>query len=268
MGFDLDAYLERIGLSGVEPDAAGLRALQEAQMRSIPFENFDPLLGKVPDLGLGEIFAKTVPGGRGGYCFELNLLFEAALGAVGFPVRRMLARVRMRGDNSAPRSHLALQVEAEGRSFLADAGFGGPGSLGPLELGVEGEQETPSGVFRLVADTETGETVLEARSGVGWVQLYGFDVAHVSEGEIAAANYACATWDQAPFGFHAMLGSYSGDARYGVFDRNLTVSRLECEERREFADFEDFAAVVKGEMGIGLDSATLQRAWDKIGGVG
>jgi len=237
-------------------------------MRNIPFENFDPLLGKVPALGLDESFAKTVVGRRGGYCFELNLLFEAALKAAGFPVRRMLARVRMRGDNSSPRSHLALRVEAEGRSFLADAGFGGPGSLGPLELGVEGEQETPSGVFRLAADTETGETVLEAQRDDGWLQLYGFDGARVSEGEIAVANYACATWDHMPFGFHAMLGSYSDERRYGVFDRSLTISGPEGEEGREFADFEEFAAIVSGEMGIGLDPAALRRAWDKIGGRG
>ena len=87
-------------------------------------------------------------------------------------------------------------------------------------------------------------------------------------GEIAVANYACATWDGAPFGFHAMLGSYSGERRYGVFDRNLTISGPKGEERREFADFDDFAAVVSGEMGIGLDSAALRRAWDKIGGGG
>ena len=265
MDFDLAAYLERVGLREVAPNAAGLRALQEAQMRAVPFENFDPLLGKVPALGLDEIFAKAVPGGRGGYCFELNLLFEAALKAAGFPVRRMLARVRMRGDNASARSHLALRVEAQGRAFLADAGFGGPGSLGPLELGVVGEQEVPNGVFRLVEDAATGETVLETYAGESWLQLYAFDGAHVSEGEISAANYACATWDQAPFGFHAMLGSYSGDRRYGVFDRNLTISGPEGEERRAFADFEDFAAVVAGEMGIGLDSALLRRAWDKIG---
>lgn len=265
MGFEFAAYLERIGLPSVEADAEGLRAFQEAQMRSVPFENFDPLLGKVPALGLPEIFAKCVPGRRGGYCFELNTLFEAALKAAGFSTRRMLARVRLRGGPDSPRSHLVLRVELEKGAFLADAGFGGPGSLAPLRLGHEGEQHTPNGVFRLVEDASTRETVFERREGEGWEQLYAFDGAHVTDGEIAVANYACATWDEAPFGKHAMLGSYSGDRRYGVFDRSLTVSGPDGEEQRELTAFEDFHDVVTGEMGIGLDRASLERAWRKIG---
>lgn len=266
MSFDFDAYLARIGLAGARPDEAGLRALQEAQMRAVPFENFDPLLGKVPALGVGEVFAKCVPCLRGGYCFELNTLFDTALQGAGFTARRMLARVRMRGGPDSPRSHLVLRVELENGAFLADAGFGGPGSLAPLRLVHDVEQHAPNGTFRLVEDAETGETVFERREGEGWLQLYAFDGARVTDGEIAAANYACATWDAAPFGAHAMLGSYSGDVRYGLFDRALTVTSPDGEERRELADFEEFHEVVAGKMGIGLDRATLECAWAKIGG--
>ena len=266
MAFDLAAYLERIGLPGVKPDAGGLRALQEAQLRSIPFENFDPLLGKVPGLGLADIFAKCVPGGRGGYCFELNTLFEAALKAAGLSTRRMLARVWLRGGPDAPRSHLVLRVELEEGVFLADAGFGGPGSLAPLRLGHEGEQQAPNGRFRLVDDPASGGTVFERLEGTEWQSLYAFDGAHVTDGDIAAANYACATWDAAPFGAHAMLGSYSGKVRYGLFDRNLTIARPGGEERRELTAFEDFRDLVSDGMGIGLDRASLARAWEKIGG--
>ena len=46
--FDFAAYLDRIGLTSVTPDLAGLTQLQQAQMRAIPFENFDPLLGRIP----------------------------------------------------------------------------------------------------------------------------------------------------------------------------------------------------------------------------
>lgn len=266
LGFDFDAYLARVGLASVRPDEAGLRALQEAQMRAIPFENFDPLLGKVPALGLDEVFAKCVPGGRGGYCFELNSLFDAALKAAGFTTRRMLARVRLRRGPDSPRSHLVLRVELPDGAFLADAGFGGPGSLAPLLLVHDVEQQAPNGTFRLVEDPASGETVFERREVESWQQLYAFDGAHVTDGDIAAANYVSATWERAPFGTHAMLGSHSGNTSYGLFDRSLTMTGPEGEKQRELATFEDFHNVVTGPMGFGLDRASLERAWKKIGG--
>lgn len=263
--FDLAAYLARIGIEEPRADVAGLFALQEAQMRSIPFENFDPLLGRVPLLGLGEICDKLIDGRRGGYCFELNALFGAALAAAGFAPWRMLARVRMRGGlDSAPRSHLVIRVETEGRTFLADAGFGGPGSLSPVELLPGVEQQAPNGVYRVIEDSATDELVLERLRDGQWMQLYSFDGAWVSNGEIAAANYLCATWDAAPFGYHAMLGAYAGDRRIGVFDRSLTMEGPAGIERRELANFEDFRRLVQEDMGIGLDAQSLERAWEKL----
>ncbi|MDD3797929.1 MAG: arylamine N-acetyltransferase [Novosphingobium sp.] len=261
--FDFAAYLARIGLPEVPAGIAGLRALQRSQMHAIAFENFDPLLGKVPELGLADISTKIVDGGRGGYCFELNGLFEAALKAAGFATRRVLARVRLRGDHAAPRSHLALRVEAEGRFFLADAGFGGPGPLEPVEIGVEGGQALANGVFRLVDDPASEELVLERQAGDSWQGLYGVDFAHVSDGEIAAANYFSATWDRAPFGSHAMLGAWRGETKLGLFDRSLSVEGAEGVERRELSDFEAFVSLIREDMGIALDRDALARVWEK-----
>jgi len=264
--FDFGAYLGRIGLERPGADATGLRGLQEAHMRSIAFENFDPLLGNVPALGLGELFDKIVRRGRGGYCFEQNGLFEAALNAAGFATRRMLARVRMRFGPEGARSHLVLRVDIGSEAWLADAGFGGPGPLHPLRLDVAGEQEMPNGAYRLVADEARGETVVERRESEGWMQLYAFDGARVSDGEIASANHFCATWDQVPFAAHLLAGAWCGERRYGLFDRALTVSGPDGEEQRELVSIGDFAALVTGEMGIALESAALERAWEKIGG--
>lgn len=265
MGLDFAAYLKRVGLDGIALCADGLRALQEAQLRAIPFENFDPLLGEVPDLAPDAVFDKLVMRRRGGYCFELNTLFEGALKASGFSVRRVLARVRMRGDSEAPRSHLVLLVEADGQEFLADAGFGGPGSLHPLPLDVAAEQLTPSGTYRLTQDAGRGETVLERRGADGWVQLYAFDRARVSDGEIAAANYSCATWGEAPFASHVLAGGYDGDLRYGLFDRQVSITGPDGVEQRDLAEFGQFAEFVTGRLGIALDRVSLERAWAKSG---
>ena len=66
-GIDLARYLARIGYSG--PRAASLdvlRALSQAHMGAIPFENLDVLLGRPIALDLPALEAKLVSGGRGG----------------------------------------------------------------------------------------------------------------------------------------------------------------------------------------------------------
>ena len=241
--------------------------MQAAHLHAVPFENFDPLLGKVPAVDLAGICAKIVDGRRGGYCFEQNSLFDAALKAGGFSTRRALARVRMRFGTEAARSHLVLLVEIDGQVWLADVGFGGPGSLAPLLLEIGTEQQVPNGTYRFTEDTEREETVLERLDEDGWLELYAFDRSRVSDGEIAAANYSCATWSEAPFSSHLLLGCFVGDVRYGVFDRSLSIERADGIERREFSDFEDFAGFVSGEAGIGLSREALAEAWGKIASV-
>ncbi|WP_253075258.1 arylamine N-acetyltransferase [Bradyrhizobium sp. 138] len=57
MAFKIATYLDRIGLAQVPTTLDGLLALQQAQMRAIPYENFDVLLGDIPDLTEKSIWA-------------------------------------------------------------------------------------------------------------------------------------------------------------------------------------------------------------------
>ncbi|MGY3079549.1 arylamine N-acetyltransferase [Bradyrhizobium sp. LM6.10] len=50
MAFKIATYLDRIALAQVPTTVDGLLALQQAQMRAIPYENIDVLLGDIPDL--------------------------------------------------------------------------------------------------------------------------------------------------------------------------------------------------------------------------
>lgn len=266
--FDISAYLGRIGQATIPHTFEGLSTLQAAQLRAIPFENIDALVGRTPDLEPQAIFRKAVLRGRGGYCFELNALLSDALVSLGFPVRRALARVRMGASSGGPRSHLALQTEIGGRRYVVDAGFGGPGPLAPLEIDTEDEQAAPNGRYRITGDPVSREKVVERRTADGWFSLYGFDDAHVGDMDIEAANHLCATWSKSPFTSHLMLSGYSGNDRLGVFDRALTVENPSGVERRDFAGFPDFADTLVGRLGLSLDHETLQFVWERIRGAG
>ncbi len=90
---NLQAYLQRINYTGpLNPTAATLRALHQAHLLAVPFENLDIHLSRpiVPDEAT--LFHKIAEGRRGGFCYELNGLFAAVLRGLGFDVTLLSAR--------------------------------------------------------------------------------------------------------------------------------------------------------------------------------
>jgi len=158
-GFDLGAYLARIGLDAPPPvSVEGLALLVRAHRMAIPFENVDIALGRQIDLAPAAIFDKLVQRRRGGYCFEQNALFDRALATMGFDGRPLMGRVWLGiADGEAPpRTHQLELVMLEGKPWIADAGFGG--SLTPPLLLAEGESEpgTDGVRFRLARNGDHG----------------------------------------------------------------------------------------------------------------
>lgn len=170
---DLGAYLGRIGLQ--EPphaDLAGLRALHLAHATSIPFENLDIQVGLPIRLDLASLQAKLVQRRRGGYCFEHNTLFQAALEAIGFEAIACEARVRLGAPVLLPRTHMLLLVRLDGGDWLADVGFGGEGLLGPVPLDGEPHAQFQN-TYRVVV--EKGLRVLQSFHHGAWDDLYAFE---------------------------------------------------------------------------------------------
>src|SRR5579883_2947947 len=154
--FDLPAYLRRVGLTGAPPaSSAGLGALHQAHVTHIPFENADVVLGRPVRLDPDSLQRKLVRECRGGYCFEQNLLFAAALEAIGLRVTKLAARVRYRATRLLPRTHMLLKVEADGGPWLADVGFGGGGLILPLPLAAGAESRQHSWTYRLTREAGT-----------------------------------------------------------------------------------------------------------------
>lgn len=242
----------------------GLSRLQSAQTRAIPFENIDPLLGLEPDVSSEAVFAKLLNDFRGGYCFELNMLYQSALDAFGFQPVRRLARVRMGAAAGGPRTHLTMVCTIDGASYLTDAGFGGPGPIGPLLLDEDAVQNAPNGQFRLWTDAVSGERVLSRLEGESEFPLYGFDNAYVGDPDIEAANFLCATWPGSPFPTHLMVNGYDGDTRIGLFDTHMTMESGGKNERREISGAVELWEVLRNRLGINIDSAQADRVWARI----
>ena len=108
--FDLDGYFARIGYGGpTGVSLATLQALHAAHPRAIPFENIDALMGVSVGLDVASLQDKILGQGRGGYCFEHNLIFMHALDMLGFTVGGLAARV-LWGQPDGPQKRIRARV--------------------------------------------------------------------------------------------------------------------------------------------------------------
>jgi len=186
--FDLEEYLERIGYSGaIDPTAMVLEGLHRAQCYTIPFENFDIVMGRDISLAPDMLVKKLVRKPRGGYCFELNGLFYLALKAIGFDVQRILGRIHVT-DTPTGRGHQLALVTIDERQWIADVGFGHPGIRSPIPFKREWETIHDNHTFRLMDAGRYG-TMLQTLENHEWRNLFSFDLETVCDGDIEYGNY-------------------------------------------------------------------------------
>jgi N-hydroxyarylamine O-acetyltransferase len=208
--FDLDAYLERIGLHG-RPTLADVH---RAHVTSIPFENLDPYRGQPVSLELGDLQRKLVGERRGGYCFEHNLLLKAALEALGARVDPMLGRVGDRDSTSRARSHLVLRVRAGDEVWHADVGFGAGTLLEPIPFGA-GDEHLQSG-WRVRVVAEGARLVLQTGQGDKWADEYTFVPEPVPFVDLETSNWFTCTHPRSRFVRGLVVTAHSPDGSRAV----------------------------------------------------
>ncbi|MFJ5104786.1 arylamine N-acetyltransferase [Streptomyces sp. NPDC088554] len=225
---DLPAYLARIGFEEpVDPDHPTLEVLQEIHrlhVSIIPFENIDILLGRPVHLDIGRLQRKLVHQRRGGYCFEQNLLFAAALEKLGYSFTGLAARVRMgTGNRFRARTHMLLRVEVAGESWVADVGFGSEGLLNavPLRAGAEPYRAHGGRTYRLKSE-ELGVRVLQSLRPEGWSDLYAFTHEPYWPTDYKVISHYTSTHRDSPFTGRIVLQRTTHDRRYALVGRELT----------------------------------------------
>jgi N-hydroxyarylamine O-acetyltransferase len=148
-------------------------------------------MGRVPSLDESAIFEKIVVQRRGGWCFEMNLLFAWVLRTIGMHVDIVGARIG-KGIAAAPFSHIALIVHLE-QPYLADVGFGN-GFANPTPLR-EGSFNDGRFDFRLERRGDSWRFHNHREDG----STYDFTTQPCAPPAVAMANRSLATTSESPF---------------------------------------------------------------------
>jgi N-hydroxyarylamine O-acetyltransferase len=269
-GIDLDAYFGRIGYTGGRTSTLEtLRTIQLLHAQTIPFESLNPLLRLPVLLDIDALQQKMVQSGRGGYCFEHNLLLSHALKALGFRVRGLAARVLWNLPEGQVKaiSHMVLNVEAGDEWYLVDVGFGGLTPTGPLRLELNTAQTTPHELFRLIESDE--ELVLQASVQDQWKPLYRFTLREHLLPDYEMFSWYLCTHPNSYFRTSLSAARPFPNGRYALRNTALTTHHLGREsEQRELTSVAEFRTILEETFGITLPETpdldpVLQRLIDE-----
>jgi arylamine N-acetyltransferase len=247
-------YLERLHLSEVDKTYVGLKVLQEQHMKHIPFENLDVVVGRDILLAPEHLFNKIVEGKRGGYCFELNLLYASLLRSLGFEPKPVMGRVWLRNPKKMPpRNHLAHLLELEGKTYVTDVGFGALAPRVPLDINSNREVEDGDGMVRII-NIETSQYMVQRKVGHLWENQYSFEDVEVSDDDVQIASFYMSKSEHSHFCKDRFVGIFTDDGRIGLFENKLTRRvGINTVESSEISTRERWLACLQTTFNLELD---------------
>jgi arylamine N-acetyltransferase len=247
-------YFKRLQLEDCNTDLNGLMMLQSLHTMNIPFENLDIVVGRSIDLDYDHLFEKLVLKQRGGYCFELNLLFAELLTSLGFSVKPVLGRVWLSNPKGLPpRNHLAYLVELDGNTFITDVGFGGLVTRFPLNINDSTALDDKVGMVKVIPFADR-QFMIQRQSENGWMNLYSFENIEIGKEDIEIANHYMSTHPNSHLYFHKCVGRNTIDGQIGLFNNKMTTrkgTKIVSKKRVDFGA--DWLETIKGEFSLHLD---------------
>ena len=220
---DTSSYLQRIGFSGeADSSLATLEKIHQLHPCAIAFENINSFIAERVSLQPDAVFEKLVTQGRGGYCFEQNLILASILKKLGFQVTEHAARVLWRSPEKTEmaRTHMLLKVDIDEQSWIADVGFGGLTMTAPLRLEPELVQYTPNEAFKISRDGD--EFTIAVSLNGEWKQMYVFDLVPQYPVDFEMANHYVATHPQSHFVDNLVIARADTDSRHALENRTYT----------------------------------------------
>lgn len=254
-------YLNRINYQGsLEPTLPTLRALHQAHLLAVPFENLSIHYGQPIILQEDLLFDKIVKHRRGGFCYELNGLFAWLLRQLGFQVSLLSAGVANPAGRFNPNfDHLTLLVHhLAGADWLADVGFG-DSFRQPLRLEAEVEQGGADGKrYRL--DNAAGRDekndlpywILQQFDNGQWRPQYRFTLQPRALDDFTERCHFQQTSPDSHFTQHRICSLATPTGRITLSDMRFIITQHGERKEQELTDQREYLAILAQQFGVRL----------------
>ncbi len=267
---DLESYFQRIGFSDKQDNSlTTFQRLHLLHPQAIPFENLSSFTSAEVKLEADEVFKKLVTQGRGGYCFEQNLIFANVLKQLGFDVTQLSAKVIWREPDktAVPRTHMLLKVLVDEKTYIADVGFGGLTMTKPLLLEPDKVQASSHENFKLSLDGNCYTLFVSLKEE--WKPMYAFDLVPQYAADFEMANHYLSTFPKSIFLNNLMLGRVFKEGRHALSNRNYTKYMLDgSSHETRIEDADGFIKILEDAFKIQLlssiDIKTLGEKFEKL----
>ena len=252
---DREAYLDRIGYTGAAaPTLDCLKALVTAHLRAVPFENLDVFHGhQEPSLEVTALFEKIVTKRRGGYCFELNGLFQKLLESIGFSCSAHVGRIGHGQRFKYPVSHRVTVVELAGERWLCDVGFGGPVPAEPAKIVLEIPFESSNG-HRYIFTKNGMEITLSMEENSRYLPVLSFADMPADPVDFLSLNAFCAYSPIEPFVHKQMVWRNTENGRCTLDGNVLRVHENGIVQETEITSEAQLRRILLERFGIAYDA--------------
>jgi len=246
----VDAYLERIGLRRDElsVNADSLRRLQHSHLLTVPFENLDIHWKRPITIDTARFYEKIVEQKRGGFCYELNGLFNELLRSLGFTTRLISARVFNGKEHGPEYDHAAIIVTIGEEEYLADVGFG-DFTAEPLKFVSDLEQKDATGTF-VIRRFDNEYLEVAKRDGDKWKSEYTFKDIPRDLSEFAEMCDFQQYSPESHFTKGKLCSIMTKDGRKTLTDSKFIVTQDGTKTETPVVDGGDFDQLLAAEFGI------------------
>jgi len=244
-------YLKRIDYSDViDVTDEVLTILHKKHVFQIPFENLDVYYKRTFNLDIGNIYHKVINNRRGGFCYELNLLFNWLLTDIGFSSRIIASRIFNEDGTVGPEfDHMSIYINT-GREFLLDVGYGDL-FVTPIEI-KKGIQFDGRNYFEIDKWTKNEYVISMSADGLSFSKKYTFrlDVVNTKDFETICSDKQ--TNPNSYFVKNVVCTKPTENGRVTIFNNKLVEKGGESKMEKAIQSDKDFTTSLKEKFGIVL----------------
>ncbi len=253
---DIEALLRRLdfSISGeMEKNLDNLNGLIYAWQTHIPFEDLNPSYYKRKvSLEIPDLFEKIVREKRGGYCFEMNGLFERMLKDLGYEAYSVYCRIVNGSEELRPCSHRGVIVKLENLLYYCDVGYGGPQPPGAVPVMDGHSLDIHGEVFETEKYDENWWLLKRVNSAGAWEAVLHFNLQPVFPVDFLPMNFYCSNDPEGLFVQHRIVNLRTENGAKSIMDEVYKVRDKDSITSYPIKSDEEFLRILKTEFGMTL----------------